>query len=61
MADKNDDGSCCASSPRKCGPSARYVKAALADPAQREAIGRTLGIAMSPLGATPSARAVRRR
>jgi hypothetical protein len=33
----------------------RYVRAVLADPAQREAIGRTLGIAMSPLGVTPSA------
>lgn len=33
----------------------RYVEATLADPAQREAIGRTLGIALAPLGATPSA------
>ena len=53
MADKNE-GSWMKQLAAEMLAFGRYIKASLADPAQREAIGRTLGIALSPLGATPS-------
>ncbi len=54
MADKNE-GSTLRQLAAELRAFGRYVEASLSDPAQREAIGRTLGIALSPLGATPSA------
>jgi hypothetical protein len=53
MADKND-GSWLRQLVAELVAFGRYIEASLSDPAQREALGRTLGIALAPLGAAPS-------
>lgn len=53
MADKNE-GSWLRQLTAELVAFTRYAKDCLADPAQREAIGRTLGIALSPVGVTPA-------
>jgi hypothetical protein len=53
MADKNE-GSCLRQLAAELLAFGRYVQASLADPAQRDALRATLGLALSPLGAATS-------